>query len=435
MEMRASSIDHRVGLDATEASATLKPIGQRLLDRAIDSFLVVWLFFATGAIIPLLVGGDSAGDFTSAERAFLRLTTAAPVVLIGPLLIVSRAKAITILLLRNPALLLLLLWVWCSVLWSIAPDVSMRRALLLTVTTLLGCYLIERHDLDWILRKFVLLYLTLLLAALLFILFVPTLSHMPNGQGLRAIFTSKNGMGQFLVAGVILLPPAIRKRLVHQVLGSAGLLIALALLIPVDSATAIVVATLVLASHTAIYLWRLPTRLAATVTAFGVATACLLIIPVVVNLDAIFELLGRDPTLTGRTELWRYAWEMVKQRPMIGYGYGAFFENYESATYVAAVFPWAPPSAHNGFLELLLDIGVIGLALFMVFIGSGLMRSAIAPNRVAPDVIIFLLPLLVAYTSSAIAESSLLGQSSLVWVLVVILTVSTTPNLAAIRSR
>jgi hypothetical protein len=45
--MRASSIDHWVGHEAVEASAALKPIWQRLLDRAIDFFLVVWMFLTT----------------------------------------------------------------------------------------------------------------------------------------------------------------------------------------------------------------------------------------------------------------------------------------------------------------------------------------------------------------------------------------------------
>jgi exopolysaccharide production protein ExoQ len=435
MEVRATSIEYQVGVEPSGAPARLKPIWQRLLDRAIDLFLVLWLFVATGAIIPLLVGGESAADLTEDDRGVLRLINVAPFVSIGPLLIGSRAKAVTTLLLRNPALLLLLLWVWCSVLWSVAPDISVRRALALTVYTLLACYLVVRHDFDWILKRLAWLYLALLLISVLFILVLPSLSAMPGGWGLRGIYPHKNGMGRFLVELAILLPPAISKRLIHPVLGSAGLLIALALLVPVNSATAIIILPLVLATQAAVGLWRLPARFAATVTAFGIATACLLILPLLINPEVVFELLGRNTTLTGRTDIWLYVWQWIQQRPVIGYGYGAFFAADEHAAYVAAIFPWEPSSAHNGYLELLLTIGPVGLALFLVFIGSGLVRTAMASTRLDPTLMLVLLPLLVGYTSRAITESSLLGHAGITWVLVVIFTVSATPNLPAIRSR
>jgi exopolysaccharide production protein ExoQ len=445
MEMRASSIDHRVGLEVTEASATLKPVWQRLLDQAIDLFLLGWLFLATGAIIPLLINPDY--DLTEEERGLARLLTVMPCIFIGAPLIVTRARAVITLLLRNPALPLILLWVWCSVLWSVAPDVSMRRALSLTVFSLLACYLVVRHDLDWILRRLAWLYLVLLLISLLFILLLPSLSYMDNGvialgaahgpdaNGVRGIFTHKNGMGKFLVELAILLPPVIRKRLIHPVLGLAGLLIGLALLVPVNSATAIILVSLVLAIQAAIGLWRLSAPFAAMVTAFGVATVCLLIPPVLINLGVILELLGRDTTLTGRTDIWLHVWQWIQQRPLVGYGYAAFFEAEETSSYVAAVWNWGVSSAHNGYLELLLTIGVVGLALVLMFIGSGLVRTAMASKRLDPTLIIVLLSLLVAYTSRAITESNLLDQTGITWILVVIFTISTTPDLAAIRRR
>lgn len=366
------------------------------------------------------------------------LFTVAPVLLIGPLLIVSRAKAITILLLRNPALLLLLLWVWCSVLWSVAPDLSARRALILTVYSLLACCLVVRHHLDWICKKLVWLLLALLIASVFFILFVPSVSFARyedyGDAGLRGIFSHKQGMGHFLDIVVILLLPGIRKRLVHPVLGSAGLIIALVLLVPVRSASAIVVMLVILATHAAIILWRLHPRLAATVTAVGVAVACPLIVAAFLNLDAIFELLGRGPTLTGRIEIWRFTWGLIQQRPLVGYGYDASLGVDEFAYYVAAIFSWFFDHPHSGYLQLLLTLGVVGLALFMLFLGSGLVRMMIASNRLDSGLIGILPALVVASMTHAITESDVLDRN-INWVLIVIFTVSTTPDLAAIKSR
>jgi O-antigen ligase len=74
---------------------------------------------------------------------------------------------------------------------------------------------------------------------------------------------------------------------------------------------------------------------------------------------------GRDWTLTGRTLIWQETWELLQRRPLLGYGYGAFWaEDSEVASRVQEGVGWETPSAHNGYLDLLLELGVIGLAFF-----------------------------------------------------------------------
>ena len=89
------------------------------------------------------------------------------------------------------------------------------------------------------------------------------------------------------------------------------------------------------------------------------------------SLDTVLAWSGRDPTLTGRTLLWHEVWELVRERPLLGYGYGAFWaESSEPASLLWEAIGWAVPTAHNGYLELLLELGVVGLTLFVLSVST-----------------------------------------------------------------
>jgi O-antigen ligase len=76
----------------------------------------------------------------------------------------------------------------------------------------------------------------------------------------------------------------------------------------------------------------------------------------------LFEMLGRDRTLTGRTQIWELVVGLVPN-PLIGSGYESFWLG-ERLTKIWAIFWHRPNQAHNGYLEIYLNLGWIGLALF-----------------------------------------------------------------------
>ena len=81
------------------------------------------------------------------------------------------------------------------------------------------------------------------------------------------------------------------------------------------------------------------------------------------DLSALFELLDRDPSLTGRTDLWNYVIDAIREKPLFGWGYMAFWTpDSPSATYIQNQIRWPAPNAHNGYLELTLGLGLVGLA-------------------------------------------------------------------------
>ncbi len=72
--------------------------------------------------------------------------------------------------------------------------------------------------------------------------------------------------------------------------------------------------------------------------------------------------LGRDSTLTGRTEIWAGLMPDLQRHPVLGYGFGAFWTPERSETHDRA------KEAHNGYLDVWLGLGVIGLLLTAKFL-------------------------------------------------------------------
>ena len=131
-----------------------------------------------------------------------------------------------------------------------------------------------------------------------------------------------------------------------------------------------------------------------------------------------FKAIGKDPTLTGRTEIWTAVLDQVRQRPLGGFGFGAFW-NKESvpARIVARQTGWPAPEAHNGWLDLLAQVGWVGLVLTACCCLAAVV-FALARARGRDDGMFA--PIYVAsFLALSFAESVLLSPNSLVWVVFV----------------
>lgn len=87
-------------------------------------------------------------------------------------------------------------------------------------------------------------------------------------------------------------------------------------------------------------------------------------------------LMGRTEqagSLTGRVPLWEELAGYVRQRPLVGYGYEGFWTP-RRMDLVLKSQGWALQSAHNAYLEVTLQMGLIGLTFVLAFVGSSLIR-------------------------------------------------------------
>jgi exopolysaccharide production protein ExoQ len=91
-------------------------------------------------------------------------------------------------------------------------------------------------------------------------------------------------------------------------------------------------------------------------------TATVLIWP-----DTLISLLGKDITLTGRTGIWIAVTESIVKRPLLGYGYQAFWLGLEGESYrVILAVSWVLAQAQNGFLDVMLEMGLLGLTIVLL---------------------------------------------------------------------
>jgi O-antigen ligase len=83
-------------------------------------------------------------------------------------------------------------------------------------------------------------------------------------------------------------------------------------------------------------------------------------------------LIGKNDQLTGRLPLWVNLIPVIKERLFYGYGFGeAFWRNSEYYKPIWGLFPkFLPIFAHNGYLEALMDTGVVGFLLWIIFLGQ-----------------------------------------------------------------
>lgn len=59
---------------------------------------------------------------------------------------------------------------------------------------------------------------------------------------------------------------------------------------------------------------------------------------------------------------------MWKERPIFGQGFGTYMHNFEKFNYDKKAYPWGPSYAHNCYLQMLSEIGAVGLASFLLLI-------------------------------------------------------------------
>jgi O-antigen ligase len=146
------------------------------------------------------------------------------------------------------------------------------------------------------------------------------------------------------------------------------------------------------------------------------------------------EAMGRDLTFTGRTTIWTYAIIAGMDHSMLGAGYRAFWTP-EGASYVYARIWAVIGNGHNGYLDVWLELGFIGLGLFLVMFFTGIGRAYRRMIR-SDDIVGLFYPLIMIYSLIySFTEKFLLEQSELTWVLIMITLIYLTPRRAPAVNR
>lgn len=264
-----------------------------------------------------------------------------------------------------------------SLAWSLHPGHSVKRVFNLVALTIVGLGIATAFDGMRRLHATALAAFAAIIAAdFASMVVMPDFAH--TEIGVRGLHLSKNMAG--LVAMIAFTCAAAwligAQRLRDIAAGLGVMALSLAFLLVTQSKTSLGLAVLIIAVGTPFAAaWRasVAAGVAATV-ALGLAAAGATLAAGVANWGwgEVLNLTVGDPTFSLRTDIWRFVSDEIAARPLLGAGYGAFWDvgaaddplnRAQGGSWLSQVEGGVINQAHNGYLDLALQIGVPGAAL------------------------------------------------------------------------
>jgi exopolysaccharide production protein ExoQ len=334
-----------------------------------------WLFHMAAfalqcnALVPLL-SRSSVGTIGQLGEATPANTLATALVLSTTSVLMLRNGRVAFRYARGmwPILSLVLLAI-LSASWSDYPQVTIHRAGSLVTATLWAWYVVARYDLKHVISVIRQSFWLLALASLMVGAASPSLGR--GWDGWIGVFATKNDLGALMATAMItffytLLADLFTKRPRFLLITSylAGFLLSAGLLYLSQSRTAWVVG---FAGSMLCILVKMTHRRAGVAVILWTAIVLLFAPAVVIatnQLGTIATMLGKDSSLTGRVDLWLLLPSYIAQRPWLGHGFAAFWvQDSLNVFQIWTAVGWEPPHAHDGWLDVMLELGVAGLAL------------------------------------------------------------------------
>lgn len=377
--------------------------------------LFVLLTFTQGWLMPVF--GEKGDRFQSILRlAFLpayaagfALFATAPLRTLGGLL-------------RQPFLVALVAIALMSVYWSINPADTSRRGFFLFCTTLAGVTLGARFGWRSLAEVTATSFLVVAVASLLVCVAVPSMGRMavefPGAW--RGLWPDKNALGSNMALAFAALAAAGMLAPKRRWLWWSGAAVAVFLVLMSTSKTSLLALMLGGGMIAFIAVIRRGPALAVLTSWSAVLVIGMAAGVAVFAADLVFGILGKDATLTGRTEIWSAILRQIHQRPLTGFGYQAVWENKDSASPLRFIIQQAgfePHHAHNSWLEQWLGMGLWGLGAFALFYLQTAIMTLTAVFRREGAYLVA--PFFMIYTMMTFTESIAVAYNDFRWVLLV----------------
>jgi O-antigen ligase len=125
-------------------------------------------------------------------------------------------------------------------------------------------------------------------------------------------------------------------------------------------------------------------------------------------------MLGRDITLTGRTDIWHDVYAVASRNRLFGVGFGGFWIGRLANIPWDANLTWVLGQAHNGYIDTYLQIGLIGAALLVAVLFTT-MRRLLALMDSDFDFACFRIPLFLTIMFVNATESTYLRGDHHLW--------------------
>jgi O-antigen ligase len=307
-----------------------------------------------------------------------------------------------------------------STLWSELPSKTFLHAMMLCTSVAIAFYLVRHFSSNDLMKLFLAVGVLAAVGSMLLVVILPQYGLQERNSvtsgSWEGIFPQKNICG--LMMTELTLPAFFIQFKSHyaKMLRNLYVFLALAIVAMSHSAGAwVICAACVIFVATIRALVRMPRKdvLAIVFVLMGFATIAGLLI--YSNFDTLMYALGKDPTLTGRTAIWASLIPSVAKRPLLGYGFTAFWLPLMGESANTQLFMHWPGMgyAENGVLELWLELGAVGVLLYLLVYLRAIRDAFCCFKRKPPPVVMWYISLLFFLTISNIEGGALLSTSDL----------------------
>jgi exopolysaccharide production protein ExoQ len=354
----------------------------------------IWIASIGSRPLTIWLGGTPAAN-AQLEGSPLDAAVYAALLALAVIVLTRRNARTRTLLIANRAILIYFLYCLISVAWSYHPDVSLKRwikaigdlAMVLVIAT-------DKHPLVAIRRTVSRVGFVLLPTSLLLIKYFPALGRNYNEDGLltnTGMTLNKNSLGVTVLVVSLVVVWNLRSLLSHKDelnrgrrLVAQGVLLAfgLALFVMADCKTCI--ACFILGSFLMIASGRpAMAKRRARVHALWVGLVLLAGLTLLLGGGhALIESMGRDASMSGRVDIWPAALSAAPN-PIVGAGFEGFWLSPNVRIFQQELLNkgFFPPlvarlnEAHNGYIEVYLNLGLIGVGLVAAILIAGYLNS------------------------------------------------------------
>jgi exopolysaccharide production protein ExoQ len=384
-----------------------------------EKALVIFALFYATSPQTLLLGSDSS-SLTQGNLVTQAIWSIIYFFIL--ILIYLRLNSFISILYKEKLIILLVAIAIISFMWSEFPGITLRKSIALFFTTIIGVYIGFRYNTkDQIKLIAVTLSIAAILSTIVIILYPALGIQNTRLHEWRGIYHQKGPFGRFMALGAMTLLILIISSKRQIVVKTFLFAIMSYLMVKAMSVTAIVSFGIVTGSILILRnywkRWRLTLILSYTIL---ILTALFIIVFIAIyEADYLTGLVGKDTTLSGRISLWSDVIGLAKERALVGYGYNGFWLGWNGpSARIWSTNLWEPNHAHNGFLDVYLDLGLIGL-LFLILHLILTIIGSFWYIRVGIKKYLYLWPLLYLQfiLINSLTQSVFLTQNSILWII------------------
>ena len=346
----------------------------------------IWMLYAAGKPLAVWFRSSATPESSPLDRTFLIV-----LICVALWILIQRRFGWFSAMKENPWLMVLIIFMLVSILWSNIPKISFNRwvrefqAILMAFVVLSEP--LPRQAMESILRRTAYIHIPF---SLLLIKYFPrygvAYGRWEGGQTWTGVTSHKNGLGELCLIVVFFLvwtlvrrwqgnnPPVWKYQTYTEIFilvmaiwllrGSGGRSYSL------TSISALGIGLLVYWGFCLISKFgiKLGSRTIMTILAIIIIFGIIIIFTGGSSVGSLASSAGRDATLTGRTQVWASLLPVALQRPIVGCGFGSFWTPITKKVFDI-------PTAHSGYLDVLLDLGFVGILLISMFLLSSCRKA------------------------------------------------------------